>query len=279
MHSLAKVQSARAILEAIAGGETDPETLAALAGPRVKGGRAAAGESLAGMTLAPCHPMLIRVHPGHIRFLDRSAAAVEDEIEAALAAVPAAWGTSAGGETGPDAGRGEDPAVLPAAQRLAEVPGISPALARAIIAETGLDMTRFPTAGHLASWAGLAPVTRQSGPRTRSPKKGQGGACLKGYRTQADGGAARTETFPGARLRRLSRRLGGNKAKCAVARSVLVIVWHLLASPEARFTDLGPDWQDRRTDTDRRTRSLMNQLRALHPDADITITITTKTAA
>jgi transposase len=271
VHSLAKTGTARAILEAIAGGETSPEALAALADPRVKGGRAAVRESLDGMTLAPCHPMLIRVHLDHIRLLDRSASAVDDEIEAALAAIPAAWGTSADGETGPDAGRDPDPAVLPAAERLAEIPGVSLALARAIIAETGLDMTRFPTAAHLASWAGLAPVTRQSGPRTRKPQKGQGDDYLKGYCTQAANGAARTDSFLGERLRRLSRRLGGNKAKCAVARSIIVIVWHLLASPEARYRDLGPDWHQRKTDTDRRTRHLMNQIRALNPNAIVSI--------
>ena len=270
--SLARVQSARAILEAVAGGETSPKALAALADYRVKGGRAAVAGALEGMALGSHHPMLIRVHLDHITLLDRSVAAVEDEIEAALDDIPAAWGTDASGEAGPAAGRGDDAAVLPCAERLAEVPGISLALARAIIAETGLDMTRFPTSAHLVSWAGLAPVSRQSGPRTRKPQKGQGNAYLRGYCTQAANGAASTSTFLGERLRRLSRRIGGNRAKCAVARSILVIVWQLLASPEARFTDLGPDWHERKTDRDRRTRSLMNQLRALHPDADITIT-------
>lgn len=224
------------------------------------------------MTLAGCHPMLIRVHLDHITLLDRSIDAVEDEIEAALDAIPAAWGIGAGGETGPHSGRGPDPAALPAAERLAEIPGVSLALARAIIAETGLDMTRFQTADHLISWAGLAPVARQSGPRTRKPKKGQGDAYLRGYCTQAANGTAGTDTFLGDRLRRLSRRLDGNRARCAVARSILVIIWHLLANPEARYADLGPDWHQRKTDTDRRTRSLLNQLRALHPDAEITIT-------
>jgi len=133
-------------------------------------------------------------------------------------------------------------------------------------------MSIFPTAGHLVSWAGLAPVARQSGPRARKPKKGQGDAYLRGYCTQAANGAAGTDTFLGERLRRLSRRLDGNRARCAVARSILVIVWHLLASPGARYRDLGPGWHQRKADTDRRTRSLLNQLRALHPDADITIT-------
>ncbi len=63
----------------------------------------------------------------------------------------------------------------------------------------------------------------------------------------------------------------GNRARCAVARSILVIVWHLLADPTSRYHDLGPGWHTRKADTDRRTRSLLNQLRALHPEAEITV--------
>ena len=105
----------------------------------------------------------------------------------------------------------------------------------------GLDMTRFRTAAHLVSWSGLAPAARQSGPRTRKPKKGQGNDYLKSYCTQAALGAARTGTFLGERYRRLARRPGGARAQCAVARSILVIIWHLLSDPAARYTDLGPE--------------------------------------
>jgi transposase len=262
VHSLARTQTARDILEAVAGGGSDPRALAALAG-RVKGGRPAVEQALEGMQVRGHHRMLIRVHLDHVTFLDRQVSAVEDEIEAALDAVPGAWGADATGETGPDAGHGPDPAVLPAAERLAEIPGVSPSLARAIIAETGLDMSIFPTAAHLASWAGLAPVASQSGPRARKPGKGHGDAYLKGYCTQAATGAAGTGTFLGERIRRLSRRLGGNKAKCAVARSILVIAWHLLADPGARFADLGPGWHDTRAGRDRKIRAHVRQLQAL----------------
>ena len=268
--SLAKTATARAILTAIAGGETSPKALAALAAPHVKGGRAAVEESLDGMTLAPCHPMLIRVHLDHITLLDRSVAALEDEIEAALAGIPAAWGADASGETGPDAGHGPAPAALPAVERLAEVPGVSRKLAMAIIAETGLDMTRFPTADHLVSWAGLAPSARQSGPRTRKPRKGQGDVYLKGYCTQAATGAAGTDTFLGERLRRLSRKLGGTRARCAVGRSILIIVWHLLRDPGTRYRDLGPGWHERKNDRDRKTRTHLRGLQALGYDVTIT---------
>ena len=266
--SLARTKTARAILEAIAGGERDPAALAALADSRVKGGRAAIEESLAGMTLAGCHPMLIGLHLDHITLLDRQIAQLDDEIEAALAAIPAARGVGPNGVPSPDPGPGA--AVLPADQRLAEIPGVSLELARSIIAETGLDMTRFPTAGHLASWAGLAPAARQSGPRNRKPRKGQGDAYLKGHCTQAAAGAAKTGTFLGERLRRLSRKLGGTRARCAVGRSILVIIWHLLNDPEARFADLGPDWHQRKTDRDRKTRNHLRGLQALGYDVTIT---------
>ena len=259
--SLARTKTARAILEALADGERDPKALAALADPHVKGGRAAIEESLAGMTLAACHPMLIRLHLDHITLLDRQISALDDEIEAALEAIPAARGVGADGVPSADPGPGA--AVLPADRRLAEIPGVSLELARAIIAETGLDMTRFPTAAHLASWAGLAPAARQSGPRTRKPAKGKGDAYLKGHCTQAAAGAAKTDTFLGERLRRLSRKLGGTRARCAVGRSILVIIWHLLADPEARFADLGPDWHQRKTDRDRKTRTHLRGLQAL----------------
>ena len=268
VHSLAKTVTARVILQALAGGEGDPLALAGLADPRVRGGRAAIAEALEGMTVAGHHRMLIRVHLDHIAFLDRSVAAVEDEIQAALDAIPAARGVSADGIR--CAGPGPDAAVLPAAERLAEIPGVSLDLARAIIAETGLDMARFPAAAHLVSWAGLSPVTRQSGPRSRKPQKGQGNDYLKGYCTQAATGAARTDTFLGERIRRLSRRPGPNKAKCAVARSILVIAWHLLASPDAIFTDLGSSWHERKTSRDRKIRTHVRQLEALGLNVTIT---------
>jgi transposase len=268
--SLAAVQSARKILQAPAGGASDPRALAALAHGNVKGGRAAGGRSLEGMRLEARHPGLIRRHLDRITFLDRQVAALEDEIAAALDAIPGAWGVTAAGEPSP--APGPDAAALAAAHRLAEIPGTGLQLATAVIAGTGLDMTRFPTADHLVSWAGLAPVARQSGPRSRKPKKGQGNDYLKGYCSQAATGTARTGTFLGERYRRLARRIGGVRAQCAVARSILVIIWHLLNDPTARFTDLGSGWHARRADRDRRTRSLLNQLRALHPGSDITIT-------
>ena len=144
-------------------------------------------------------------------------------------------------------------------------------MARAVIAETGLDMSRFPTAAHLVSWAGLCPSARQSGPRTRAGKKGQGDTWLRGALGQAATAAAGTATFLGERYTRIARRRGKAKAQVAVARSILVIIWHLLKNPEARFTDLGYGYYQARTDKDKKIKNHIRQIEALlgHP---ITIT-------
>jgi transposase len=268
LSSLARVKSARIILEALAGGERDPKTLAALALGSLQGRRSDLERSLEGMMAGDHHARLIRIHLDHITFLDRAIGAIEDDIAASLEEIPAARGVDAGGVPSADPGPGA--AVLPASARLAEIPGITPELARAIIAETGLDMSVFPTPAHLVSWAGLAPVARQSGPRSRKPKKGQGDGYLRGYLTQAANGAGHTDTFLGERLRRLTRRLGGARARCAVARSILIIIWHLLADPEARFTDLGAGWHARKTDRDKKIRGHIRQLQALGLEVTVT---------
>ena len=95
-------------------------------------------------------------------------------------------------------------------------------------------MSRFPTAAHLVSWAGLCPSARQSGPRNRTGKKGQGDGYLRGYLGQAATGAAGTATFLGERHQRIARRRGRAKAQVAIGRSILVIIWHLLACATRR---------------------------------------------
>ena len=262
--------SARAIIEALAAGMRDPHELAALARGSLQGKKDKLAQALEGMMFDAHHGELTAMHLDFITFLDRRIAALDDAIEACLDAMPASWGVDAGGVTGPDAGAAPDAAVLAAAERLAEIPGVSPEIARAIIAETGLDMTRFPAAAHLVSWAGLAPVANQSGPRARKPKKGQGDSYLRGLCTQAANGTARTDTFLGARLRRIKKRRGGGRARVAVARSILIIIWHLLKDPQARFADLGAGWHDRKTSRDKKIRGHIRQLEALGLDVTIT---------
>jgi transposase len=204
-----------------------------------------------------------------IAFLDERIARLTARAADLTAAMPAAWGTDPDGTTGPGAGIAPDAPVLPAVTRLAAIPGISPDLARAIIAETGRDMSRFPTAAHLVSWAGLCPSARQSGPRTRAGTKGQGDSWLRSALSQAANGASRTQTFLGERYHRIARRRGKAKAQVAVARSILVN-WHLLKDPEARFTDLGPGYHAARLDTGRKLRNHIQQIQALGFDVTIT---------
>ena len=110
-----------------------------------------------------------------------------------------------------------------------------------IVAEVGLDIAQFPTPGQLVSSAKISPRTIQSGPRRRSGKTGKGNHYLKSVLGEAAAAAAKTDTFLGERYRRLAKRRGKLKALVAVARSILVIVWHLLADPSTRYRDLGPD--------------------------------------
>jgi transposase len=261
--------SAQDMIKAMIAGERDPHALAALARTRMKAKHDDLVQALDGM-FDDHHGELAGLLLDQIAFLDDRIARLGARAAELTAAMPEAWGVNCDGTTGPGAGTGPDAPVLNAVARLAEIPGLSPDLARAIIAETGLDMSRFPTAAHLVSWAGLCPSARQSGPRTRAGKKGQGDTWLRGSLGQAAIGAARTATFLGERYARIARRRGKARAQVAVARSILVIIWHLLKNPEARFTDLGYGYYQARTDTDRRLRNHTRQIQAL----GFTVTIT-----
>ena len=253
--------SARDMITALIAGERDPQVLASLARGRMKAKHAALADALTG-AFADCHGELARLLLDQITFLDERISQLSARISAQLDAIRQAWGIDADGTTGPAAGRGSGAAVLPAAARLDEIPGISLDMAAAIIAETGLDMTRFPTPGHLVSWAGLCPRTSQSGPRTRQAKN-HGSTYLRSQLGQAATGAAKTTTFLGERHRRIARRRGGAKAQVAVARSILVIIWHLLSDPAARYTDLGPGHYETTISKNRKARSHVHQLEAL----------------
>jgi transposase len=254
--------SVRDMIEALIAGERSPRVLADLARGRMKARRAALIEALNGR-FDGHHAELARMLLDQIDALTTQIDALTARIAELIAAMPAARGVNADGTTGPGAGTGPDAAVVPAVDRLSEIPGIGPRGAQIILAEVGLDMTRFPTAGHLVSWAKLSPRTIQSGPRSRSGKTGKGNPYLKGLLGEAAAAAARTDTFLGERYRRLVKRMGKLKAIVAVARSILVIIWHLLSDPAARFCELGSAYHSTRIDTQRKARGHIRQLEAL----------------
>jgi transposase len=254
--------SVRAMIEALIAGERSPRVLADLAIGKMKAKRAALIEALTGR-FDQHHAELARILLDQIDALTAQIDTLNGRIGELIGAMPAARGVDADGTTGPSAGTGPDPAVRPAIDRLDEIPGIARLTAQVVLAEIGLDMSRFPTAGHLVSWAKLSPRTIQSGPKTRSGKTGKGNPYLKGVLGQAAAAAAKTGTFLGERYRRLVKRIGKLKALVAVARSILVIIWHLLSDPAAHFNDLGAGYHASRIDTDRKARNHIRQLEAL----------------
>ena len=264
--------SAREMIEALIAGERDPEALADLARGKLNKKRAELIEALNGRFddhHADLAQLLLDQIDSCTDKIDRLTARIE-ALVAGLAEPSApddqdptpGWDLPV--ESDPGAAR------LTTVQRLDEVPGIGERAAQIIIAEIGLDMAQFPTAEHLVSWAKLSPQTIQSGPRTKVGRTGKGNRYLKGVLGEVATAAAKTDTFLGERYRRLVRRRGKQRALVAVARSILVIVWHLLNDPDARYADLGSDYYTRQLDPSRKTRDLVRQLQALGHSVELT---------
>ncbi len=254
--------SGRAMIEALIAGQRDPHVLAELARGQLRIKHAALVQALTGR-FDDHHALLARMLLDQIDGLTAQIDWLTITIEAAVVAIPAAARPGHNTPDRPDESDGQAAKPLAAIDRLAEIPGISRYTAQIIIAELGLDMAVFPTPGHLVSWAKLAPRTIQSGARKRAGKTGKGNPYLKGALGLAAAAAAKTNTFLGERYRRLVKRRGKLKALVAIARSMLVIVWHLLANPTHRFEDLGPDFHSTHINTDRKIRSLIHQLELL----------------
>ena len=249
--------SGRAMLAALIEGERDPDVLAELARQRLRAKIPALKEALVGR-FDEHHAELLTILLRQVDALSSDIDGLGRRIDELIASIPAAQ-APVDPETGEIGGSGG----LSVLERLDEVTGIGLAAAQVIVAEIGLDMAQLPTPGHLVSWAKVAPRTVQSGPRSRSGKTGKGNRYLKRVLGEAAAAAAKTDTFLGARYRRLIKRTGKMKALVAIERSILVVVWHLLDDPNARFVDLGADFYERRIDKDRRTRDLVRQLTAL----------------
>jgi transposase len=229
--------SGRAMLGALISGQTNPHELAALARGSMRAKTSILTEALTGH-FTDHHAFLLGMMLDRIDALTAQIGTLTTRIEEATA-----------------------PFAAQVAQ-LDEIPGIGTTAAQDLLAEIGADMSRFPDAGHLVSWAKFAPLARQSAGRAKAASTGTGNPWLGGTLGEAATGAARTKTFLASRYKRIARRRGNKRALVAVGNSILTIAWHLLSHPDAHFTDLGPDWHDRLAPL-RRKRQLIAELERL----------------
>jgi transposase len=232
--------SGRAMLSALIAGQRDPLVLADLAKGKLKRKRADLIEALTGR-FDEHHAFICGQMLTHLGQLETQTAQIEQRINAEL-----------------------EP-YRPQLAQLDSIYGIAETAAARLIAELGVDMSVFPTAQHLTSWARTAPRTRQSGAATKGGTTGKGNPWLAEVLGEIASGIARSNTYLGTRHRRLAARRGKLRAIVATSRHVLTIIWHLLSDPthQTQFHDLGPDYHLTRTNTTQRTRNLVRQLQAL----------------
>ena len=230
--------SGRQMLEALIAGQRDPVTLAQMARGRMRVKIPALEEALRGH-FDDHHAFLTRMMLDRIDDLNSKIAQVTIRIEELIS-----------------------PFAAQAAQ-LDEITGVGATSAQELIAEIGVNMTLFPAAAHLVSWAKFAPIDKTSGGKKRGGATGKGNPWLAATLGEIVAAASHTDTFLGERYRRISKRRGKGRATVAVANSILTIIWHLLGDPDAQFRDLGSDFYQSRINHDRHQRTLIRQLERL----------------
>lgn len=230
--------SGRAMLRALIDGERDPERLAELAKGVLRKKIPLLREALRGR-FRDHHATMLRIIFDHVEQLEASIVALDGEVDRVIAP------------------------FAQARDRLTTITGIGKRSAEAIIAEIGVDMDRFPTSAHLASWAGMCPANNITGGKRHRAGSLHGNRWLGETLNQCAVAASHTrDTYLAAQYWRLTRRIGKRKAAKAVGHSILVICWHLLAN-DCDYDDLGGDWFTHRTDTDKRRDHLIRQLHDL----------------
>lgn len=218
--------SGRDMLGAIAAGERNPEVLAQMARGVMRGKIKKLEEALDCSFFTPEHAFILQMMLDSIDSLTTQIQVLDEKIAEMCAPYERQI------------------------EQLDTIPGFGITTARDLIAETGVDMSVFPTAGHLASWARTAPrVTESAGKRKGKNATGRGNPYIGGTLGEASISAGRTQTFLGETYRQLTRRMPGKKAQGAIMRKQLVIAHALLSDPDATYQDLGPDWHERRKGT------------------------------
>jgi len=230
--------SGRLMLQALVAGERDPDVLAELAKGVLRKKIPELREALRGR-FRDHHALLIRLCLDHTAHLETAIGELDERVDAVIAP------------------------FVEARDHLDTITGVGKRAAECIIAEIGVDMSVFPTAGHLASWAGRCPGNNITGGKRRSGKTNNGNVWLADILTQCAWAAARSrDTYLSAQYWRLARRIGKKKAAVAVGHSILVICWHLLAN-DCDYDDLGGDYFTRRANPDRHRDRLIEQLQGL----------------
>ena len=225
------------MLRALLAGERDPGVLAELARGRLRNKLPELREALRGRFGAH-HALLLRLALDHVEQLERSITALDAEVDRVIAP------------------------FAQARDRLDTITGVGKRAAECIIAEIGVDMSVFPSAAHLASWAGRCPGNNVTGGKRRSGRTTKGNRWLGEVLIECAWAAARSrDTYLSAQYWRLARRIGKKKAAVAVGHSILVIAWYLLTD-NCDYQDLGGDYFVRR-DTDRQRQRAVAQLQAL----------------
>ena len=236
-------KSGRAVLDAIIAGHDDPAYLASCISVRVKARRAELIEALRGC-ITPHHRFMLKLYLSHIDALNAAITNIEKEV-----------------------GLGLEP-FRESAEHLTTMPGLSAVSASVLIAEIGVDMSRFKTAGHLISWAGLCPRNDESAGKRRSTRLRHGGNWLKTTLVQAAWAAVRVKGgYLQAQFHRLRARRGAKKAILAIAASMLAAAWHMLRN-QTDWHDLGANHFDR-ADRTKTVNRLLARLRQLGINAEV----------
>lgn len=234
--------SGRKILTALADGERDPEKLAGLADPRVKAPRAKIVEALRG-NVTEHHRFMLSLHMRQAAAVEAGVVTLEARIEKAL-----------------------EP-FRRQVELLCTVPGVKANAAAAILAETGVDMSVFPSADHLVAWAAIAPGLNKTGGKTKSSRTKRG-RWLKATITQCAWAAShQRDCYLNARFHRIKSRRGSRKAVIAVANTMLRAIFHMLTN-DVPYQDLGADFFDRENQ-DRTVRRLTTRLKKLGFDIEL----------